>query len=84
MLHIPLNATPLDYHMCGDVSSAKQQVLRKVIQPTVAFVEVGPVCLDNDLEYEVQMIYRGVQPPGSDTIYPLTQGINIVIESVGF
>ena len=68
--------------MCGDVSSAKQQRVRKVIQPNVAFVEVGPVCLDPSLEYDVQMIYQGVQPPNSDVIYSETSGINVVIESV--
>ena len=28
------------------------------------------------------MLYRGVQPPNSDRIYPETSGINVVIESV--
>ena len=69
--------------MCGDTSSAKQQVVRRVIQAEVAFVEVGPICLDPNLKYDIQMIYQGVQPSGSDRIYSETGGVNIVIESVG-
>lgn len=68
--------------MCGDTSSVKQQIVRKVIQSEVAFVEVGPICLDPNVEYDVLMIYRGVQPPNSDKIYTETSGINVVIESV--
>ena len=70
--------------MCGETSSAKQQLLRKVIQANVAFVEVGPICLDPGLEYDVQMIYQGVQPPNSDRIYAETSGINVIIQSVSY
>ena len=69
--------------MCGEVSSAKQQIVRKVVRPNVAFVEVGPVCIDPSLQYDVQMIYKGVQPTDSDRIYAETSGINVIIESVG-
>ena len=64
------------------MSSAKQQILRKVIQLNVVFVEVGPVCIDPSLQYDVQMIYKGVKPPNSDKIYEETSGINVIIESV--
>lgn len=45
--------------MCGEVSSAKQQIVRKVIQTNVAFVEAGPLCFDPDLKYNIQLIYKG-------------------------